>query len=125
MLTSLRPVICTSRLEESREFYTQLFGFKVTHETAWYVGLGRPGPPPGELALLDDTHPALPGPWRRPLRTARLTLEVECAKGELERIAVCGGPASGRCRGGTGSPVGNDLFVTDPSGVLIHVVALR
>ncbi|MEN2417528.1 VOC family protein [Streptomyces rimosus] len=125
MLTSLRPVICTSRLEESREFYTQLFGFKVTHETAWYVGLGRPGPPPHELALLDDTHPALPGSWRRPLRTARLTLEVEGGKGELERMAVCGGPASGRCRGGTGSPVGNDLFVTDPSGVLIHVVALR
>ncbi|WP_030673781.1 VOC family protein [Streptomyces rimosus] len=124
MLTSLRPVICTSCLEESREFYTQLFGFEVTHETAWHVGLGRPGPPPCELALLDHTHPALPEPRRRPLRTVRLTLEVEGGERELARIAACGGPA-GRRGPGTGTAAGADLFVTDPNGVLIHVVALK
>ncbi|WP_338894770.1 VOC family protein [Streptomyces sp. TG1A-60] len=121
MLTSLCPVICTSRLEESREFYTRLFGFKVIHETDWYIGLGRPGLPPGELALLDHTHPALPESLRRPVRMVRVTLEVE-GEGELERIAACG-ESVGRRLLGTGGPEGNDLVVTDPNGVQIRVAA--
>ncbi|MGW7369468.1 VOC family protein [Streptomyces sp. NPDC054841] len=122
MLTSPCPVICTSRLEESREFYTKLFGFKVTHETEWYVGLGRPGPPPRELALLDHTHPALPESRRRPVRAVSFTLEVEGGERELERIAACG-ESAGRRLLGTGGPNGSDLIVTDPNGVRIHVIA--
>ncbi|MER6091348.1 VOC family protein [Streptomyces bluensis] len=122
MLTSLCPVICTSRLEESRAFYTELFGFKVTHKTEWYFGLGRPGLPPCELALLDHTHPAVPESRRRPLRAVRFTLEVDGGERELERIAACGESAGGRLLG-TGGPHGNDLVVTDPNGVRIHVIA--
>lgn len=121
MLTSLCPVICTSRLEESREFYTHLFGFKVTHETDWYVGLGRPGLPPCELALVDHTHPALPESLRRPVRMVRITLEVEDGEGERERIAACGESAGSRLPG-TGGSQGNDLVVIDPNGVRIRVV---
>lgn len=122
MLTSLCPVIRTSRLEESREFYTKLFGYKVTHQTDWYVGLGRPGLTPCELALLDTTHPALPEAQRRPVRTIRFTLEVEGGERELERIAACGASAARRPPD-TGGSAGNDLVVTDPNGVQIRVVA--
>ncbi|WEH12339.1 VOC family protein [Streptomyces sp. VNUA24] len=120
MLTSLCPVIRTSRLEESREFYTKLFDYKVTHRTDWYVGLGRPGLTPRELALLDTTHPALPEAQRRPVRMIRFTLEME--SGERERIAACGAFAARRSPD-TGGSARNDLVVTDPNGVQIRVVA--
>ena len=121
MLTSLCPVICTSHLKESREFYTQMFGFEVTDETDWYVGLGRPGLPPRELALLDPAHPALPDALRRPVRTAGLTLEIDGGQRELERIAACGRTAGARVSGTGGAT--DDLVVTDPNGVRIRVVA--
>jgi catechol 2,3-dioxygenase-like lactoylglutathione lyase family enzyme len=38
-LTSFYPVICTSRLQESRDFYTGLLGFEPTFEADWYVSV--------------------------------------------------------------------------------------
>ncbi|MCP3769186.1 VOC family protein [Streptomyces sp. MAR25Y5] len=127
MLTSLCPVICTSRLEESRAFYTRLFGFEVTHETEWCVGLGRSGPPPRELVLLDHTHPALPETLRRPVRTVRLMLEAEGGRRELERIAACREETGTQGRGSAGAAEtaetrGGGLVVTDPNGTTIHVI---
>ncbi len=122
MLTSLCPVIRTFRIEESRAFYTDLFGFKVTDETEWYVGLGRPGPVPCELLLVDPTHPALPEPLRRPMSVVRFTLEVEGGQRELERVAACAAPTGVR-RSGTEGPEGDDVLVTDPNGVKIRVIA--
>ncbi|MCX5205634.1 glyoxalase [Streptomyces sp. NBC_00237] len=101
MLTSFCPVICTSRIEESRAFYAELFGFRTTYETPWCVGLGRPGPSPHELVLLDHSHPALPQGQRLPLRAVRITVEVDGGERESQRT------------------------VTDPNGVRVDVVASR
>ncbi|MFE7779191.1 hypothetical protein ACFU5O_36040 [Streptomyces sp. NPDC057445] len=122
MLTSLCPVICTSRLGESRGFYSRLFGFKATYETEWYVGLSRPGLPPYELALLDHSHPALPEAHRLPVRAVRITLEVDRGAQEWERI-VAYGEAKGRTALRADEPQEKSLVVTDPNGVRVDVVA--
>ncbi|WP_159765661.1 VOC family protein [Streptomyces sp. HM190] len=122
MLTSLCPVIRTIRIKESRAFYSDLFGFEVTEETDWYVGLGRPGPAPRELLLVDPTHPALPAALRRPMNLVRFTVEVEGGHKELARVAACAAPAGAR-RSGTDGPEGDDVLVTDPNGVKIRVIA--
>ncbi|WP_240360989.1 hypothetical protein [Streptomyces clavuligerus] len=60
MLKSFYPVIATSRIEESRDFYTRLMGFETTFEADWYISLRRPGPLGTSWALLDHTHPTIP-----------------------------------------------------------------
>ncbi|MEV6425684.1 VOC family protein [Streptomyces sp. NPDC051662] len=114
MLTSFCPVICTSRLGESRSFYQALFGFTATYTTQWYAGLSRPGGRQHELALLDHTHPALPEALLRPVRAVRLTLEVDGTAEEWDRIAVLGAAERLDRR---------HLVITDPNGVRIDVIA--
>ncbi|MFD7911937.1 VOC family protein [Streptomyces sp. NPDC059752] len=113
MLTSFCPVICTSRLGESRSFYSRLFGFTATYTTQWYAGLSRPGQRHHELALVDHAHPALPEALRRPMRVVRITLAVDDRAAEWERLAALGA---------VGHPDQRHLVVTDPNGVRIDVV---
>jgi catechol 2,3-dioxygenase-like lactoylglutathione lyase family enzyme len=90
-LTSFYPVVCTSRLRDSHDFYRRFFGFETTFEADWYVSLRRPGPPAYELALLDHQHPTLPEAYRAPARGLLLNLEVTDVDAEWERLVVRGG----------------------------------
>jgi catechol 2,3-dioxygenase-like lactoylglutathione lyase family enzyme len=120
-LTGFYPVICTSRLQESRDFYTGLLGFEPTFEADWYVSLRRPGPLPYELALLDHDHPTLPEAYRVPVRGLLLNVEVEDVDAEWERLVVRGGlRAELELRS---EDFGQRHFiVADPNGVLIDVI---
>ncbi|SNS30865.1 Glyoxalase/Bleomycin resistance protein/Dioxygenase superfamily protein [Streptosporangium subroseum] len=120
-LTSFYPVICTSRLRESRDFYTGLLGFEPTFEADWYVSLRRPGPLPYELALLDHDHPTLPEAYRVPVRGLLLNVEVEDVDAEWERLVVREGlRAELELRS---EDFGQRHFiVADPNGVLIDVI---
>lgn len=117
-LTSFYPVICTSRLQESHEFYTRLFGFETTFEADWYVSL-RLGS--HELALLDPTHPTVPDGFRHPARGLVLNFEVADVDVEWERLVVRGGlhPALELRSEGFGQ---RHFIVTDPNGILIDVI---
>lgn len=122
MLTSFYPVICTSRLQESRDFYTGLLGFETTFEADWYVSLRRPGPLPYELALLAHDHPTLPEAYRG-VRAQGLLLNVEVddVDAEWARLVVRGGlRAELELRS---EEFGQRHFiVADPNGVLIDVI---
>ncbi|WP_327588428.1 VOC family protein [Nonomuraea sp. NBC_00507] len=120
-LTSFYPVICTTRIEESRDFYTGLLGFETTFEADWYVSLRRPGTPPYELALLDHAHPTLPEAYRLPVRGLLLNFEVEDVDAEWERLVVGAGlTAELELRS---EDFGQRHFiVADPNGVLIDVI---
>ncbi|MEV6861890.1 VOC family protein [Streptosporangium subroseum] len=120
-LTGFYPVICTSRLQESRDFYTGLLGFEPTFEADWYVSLRRPGPLPYELALLDHGHPTLPEAYRVPVRGLLLNVEVEDVDAEWERLVVREGlRAELELRS---EDFGQRHFiVADPNGVLIDVI---
>ncbi len=121
MLTSFYPVICTSRIQESRDFYTRLLGFETVFEAGWYVSLRRTGPLPYELALLDYRHPTLPEAYRAPVRGLLLNFEVEDVDAEWERLVVREGlRAELELRS---EDFGQRHFiVADPDGVLIDVI---
>lgn len=121
MLTSFYPVICTSRLQESHDFYTGLFGFETTFEADWYVSLRRPEPPHYELALLDHTHPTMPAAYRAPVRGLLLNFEVPDVDAEWERLVGREGlRAEVELRS---EDFGQRHFVVaDPNGVLIDVI---
>lgn len=38
-ISSMYPVICTDKVEESKEFYTTNFPFEISFETDWYLSL--------------------------------------------------------------------------------------
>jgi catechol 2,3-dioxygenase-like lactoylglutathione lyase family enzyme len=120
-LTSLYPVICTARLQESRDFYTGPLGFETTFEADWYVSLRRPGPPACELALLDHTHPTLPAPYRRPVTGLLLNFEVEDVDAEWDRLVTSEGlKAELDLRS---EDFGQRHFIiADPNGVLIDII---
>lgn len=120
-LTSFYPVICTSRLAESRDFYTGLLGFEPTFEADWYVSLRRPGPPAYELALLDYHHPTLPGAYRAPVRGLLLNFEVTDVDAEWERL-VAGGPLTAELALRSEDFGQRHFIVADPDGVLIDVI---
>ncbi|MCX4821147.1 VOC family protein [Streptomyces sp. NBC_01142] len=121
MLTSFYPVICTSRLQESRDFYTGLLGFEPTFEADWYVSLRRPGALPYELALLDHSHPTLPEAYRTPAQGLLLNFEVEDVDAEWERLVVRRGlrPELELRSEDFGQ---RHFIVADPNGVLIDVI---
>jgi len=119
--TGFYPVICTARVAESRDFYTDLFGFVPTFEADWYVSLVRPGDPPYELALVDHAHPTVPAAHRHPVRGLLLNIEVTDVDAEWERLVVRGGlPAE--------LPLRSEAFgqrhfiVAAPDGVLVDVI---
>jgi catechol 2,3-dioxygenase-like lactoylglutathione lyase family enzyme len=120
-LTSLYPVLCTSRLHESRDFYTGHLGFEVTFEADWYVSLKRPGRVPYELGLVDHRHPTVPEAYRVPVQGMLLNVEVADVDAEWDRLVVRGGlraeldlrsEAFGQ----------RHFIVADPNGILIDVI---
>ncbi|MDA3643997.1 VOC family protein [Saccharopolyspora indica] len=121
MLTSFYPVLCTARLQESRDFYTGLLGFETTFEADWYVSLRRPGPPSHELALLDGTHPTLPAAYRENAQGVLLNFEVADVDAEWDRLVVRGG-LSAELELRSEDFGQRHFIVSDPNGVLIDVI---
>lgn len=120
-LTSFYPVICTSKIQESRDFYTGLLNFEPTFEADWYVSLRRHGALPYELALLDYSHPTLPEAYRTPARGLLLNFEVEDVDAEWERLVIREGlrPEMELRSEDFGQ---RHFIVADPNGVLIDVI---
>ncbi|WP_067863720.1 VOC family protein [Nocardia shimofusensis] len=123
-LGSFYPVIGTTRLAESRDFYTEWLGFEITFEADWYVSMRRPGgaeEPEYELALLDHTHPTVPEAYRKPVQGLLLNFEVDDVDAEWERLVVRGGLRAELEI--TSEDFGQRHFiVADPSGVLIDMI---
>ncbi|MCP3802962.1 VOC family protein [Allokutzneria sp. A3M-2-11 16] len=117
-LTSMYPVIMTTKVAETRDFYVTNFGFDVTFEADWYVSL-RLGA--YELAVLDPTHPTIPAGYGAPVAGLLLNFEVDDVDAEYERLVA-----------GAGLPVALPLrseefgqrhfIVADPNGVLVDVI---
>ncbi|KOT47280.1 glyoxalase [Streptomyces rimosus subsp. rimosus] len=120
-MTSFYPVIGSSRLEQSHDFYTRLLGFEATYVADWYVSLRRPGNPTYELAFVDPTHHTLPEKYRVPAQGMLLNFEVEDVDAEWHRLVVCEGLAPEvELRS---EDFGQRHFiVADPNGILIDVI---
>ncbi|MFD9552061.1 VOC family protein [Nocardia salmonicida] len=123
-LSSYYPVLATSRIAESRDFYTAWFGFEIVFEADWYVSLRRPGAddePTYELALLDPTHPTIPAGFGKPVQGVVLNFEVDDVDAEWHRLVRTGGlrPELELRTEDFGQ---RHFIVADPAGVLIDVI---
>lgn len=121
-LSSFYPVVGTTRIVESRDFYTTWFGFDITFEADWYVSLRRTGDDRSyELALLDPTHPTVPEGYGKLVQGLLLNFEVDDVDAEWERLVVRGG-LEAKLAIRTEDFGQRHFIVADPSGVLIDVI---
>ncbi|WP_010273188.1 VOC family protein [Paenibacillus senegalensis] len=123
-INSFYPVLMSSKVTESREFYTRHFGFEVVYEADWYVSLrAADGSSPFELAVLDASHPTIPASFRNAVQGLLLNFEVEDADAEYERLIVQEKlPLELALRD---EEFGQRHFITkDPNGVLIDVIQI-
>ena len=119
-LSSFYAVIGTTKVAESRDFYTTYFPFTVTFETNWYVSLITRQNPPFQLALLDYRHSSVPEGFRKPAQGILLNFEVEDVDAEYQRLKEAGLPMHLELKS---EDWGQRHFITsDPNGLLIDVI---
>ena len=109
------PNISSSRVEESRNFYTEFLGFQVAMDMGWIVTLASPSNPTAQISLLRGAASASP--------ETSLSLTIEVADVDaMHDKAVAGGlqiiyPL-------TTEPFGVRRFsVADPNGVILNVMS--
>jgi catechol 2,3-dioxygenase-like lactoylglutathione lyase family enzyme len=83
-------VIVTDKLRECRDFYTTWLDFQPVFQASWFVLLASGGERPVTLAFMHSEHPSSPP---SPLTYGGgmfLTLQVEDAAAEYERLQAAG-----------------------------------
>jgi catechol 2,3-dioxygenase-like lactoylglutathione lyase family enzyme len=109
------PDLGTDRMDESREFYIQVFGFEVTMDLGWIVTLASPDNPTAQINLLRRTGPS------DSQNAPDLTIEVTDVDA-VHDIAVERGlevvyPLTDEEWGV------RRFFVTDPDGLILNVMS--
>lgn len=118
--TSYYPVIMTSDVAGTAEYYQRHFRFAPAFAADWYVHLASIDDPATNLAILDFTHETIPAEGRRPVAGVILNFEVEDVDREYERLVGEGLPILLTLRS---ELFGQRHFITrDPNGVLIDVI---
>jgi uncharacterized glyoxalase superfamily protein PhnB len=114
------PIVVTEKLRECREFYVRSFGLSVIFEASWIVVLSADGEAP-TVAFMHPEHPSTP-PDPAPFAGDGmfLTLQVEDAAAEYQRLTAAGLESSLELRD---EPWGQRRFAAiDPAGMWVDVV---
>lgn len=117
----LNADIVTSKLAETKAFYTGLLGFGVTFENDFYLLLHAPGEG-GELSFLLPNHPSQQALFQAPFQRqgAYLTLEVSNVDSVYRALRAKGATVKIALRD---EPWGDRHFaMQDPNGLGIDVV---
>jgi uncharacterized glyoxalase superfamily protein PhnB len=119
-LTAYYPVICTSKITETRTFYETHFNFAPIFETDWYVHLTSQHDSRVHLAIMDHTHPTIPEGYRQPVQGLLLNFEVEDVDALYEKARTAGLNIRQELRD---EAFGQRHFIlADPSGMLVDVI---
>ena len=120
-VTDAYTVIITERLAECRHFHRHYFGFEPVFQSSWFVLVSSGSERPVSVAFMHPEHPSSPpDPAAHRGDGSFLTLQVEDAAGEYERIIATGLPCEFPLRD---EPWGQRRFaVVDPAGVWVDVV---
>lgn len=112
-----------ARMTETRDFYSQHFGFTAVFESDWYIQLVMAERPEFELALIQYSHHSIPEGYRQPCQGLLLTFEVTDVDAVYQRLIVEAGlPLRWELRN---EDWGQRHFMTaDPNGVTIDVVRM-
>jgi len=119
-LSSLYPVLCTSLVAQTRDFYVLYFDFEVTFDAGWYVSLKRKDAA-YELGIVDSGHPTIPDGHRASVAGLILNFEVDDVDAEYRRLVVEAGlePKLELRSEDFGQ---RHFILADPSGVLVDVI---
>src|SRR5687768_18610208 len=113
-LASSYPIVVTAEVAKCRGFYENWFELDVVFEAGWIAVLGTGEAP--VVAFMDPSHPSTPpDPGAFTGGGAFLTLQVDYARAEHERITAAGLEPDLAL---TEEPWGQLRFgVTDPAGM--------
>jgi catechol 2,3-dioxygenase-like lactoylglutathione lyase family enzyme len=117
----LNAGIITSKLSESKTFYTEVLGFGVTFENEFYLLLHTPDKS-AEISFLLPEHPSQQPLFQRPFagQGMYLTIEVDDVDSLYDSIRKKGIPVKIAIRN---EPWGDRHFaIEDPNGVGIDIV---
>lgn len=107
------PDITSERMDESREFYTEVLGFQVAMDMGWVVTLVSPTNPTAQINLMQGPAGAVPHP--------DLSIEVADVDAVHARALARGLPIVYPL---TEEPWGvRRFFVADPNGRVVNVMA--
>lgn len=121
-LNNFYPVLMTNNVAESLKFYVELFGFKTTFESDWYVSVRHATNQNYELAFVAEEHETVPARFRKHATGFLLNFEVADAKAEYERLQAADVQIVQPLRD---EPFGQRHFIcVDPNGVLIDVIEI-
>lgn len=118
--TQYYPVIQTSDVKGTTEFYCNNFDFQPLFESDWYMHLQSKDDQGVNLAVLDGQHPTIPESARGNTSGLILNFEVADVDAIYSRIMTAGLPILKSLRD---EDFGQRHFITaDPNGVLIDVI---
>ncbi|RNL62378.1 glyoxalase [Nocardioides marmoriginsengisoli] len=120
-VTSYYPVVMTTDVAGTADFYQEHFGFRALFTADWYVHLQLPDDPRVNLAVLDGANQTIPAVARGQVAGGLLlNFEVEDPDSAYERLRAAGLPILLELRD---EPFGQRHFITsDPNGVLIDII---
>ncbi|SEP60485.1 Uncharacterized conserved protein PhnB, glyoxalase superfamily [Devosia sp. YR412] len=119
-ITSLYPLFQVKDVEASARFYETHFGFTRIFSSDWYVQLRATADHPFEIALIGQDHDSIPVSAQGASKSVILSLYVEDAAAELERLIAAGLTIT--------QPLRDEVFgqrhfiLADPDGILIDVI---
>jgi catechol 2,3-dioxygenase-like lactoylglutathione lyase family enzyme len=117
----LNAGIITSKLAESKKFYTEVLGFEVTFENEFYLLMHTPGHQ-AEISFLLPNHPSQQPLFHKPFQGqgVYLTIEVDEVDKVYQTLKNKGIPVKIELRN---EPWGDRHFaIEDPNGVGIDIV---
>jgi len=115
------PLIVTDQIDACRDFYTDGLGFSVLFEASWFVYMSYRVDSGHGIAFMSPDHPSRPpGPERFNGEGVLLTLQVEDAAAERERVREAGLAVDHEL---TREAWGQLRFgLRDPAGVWVDIV---
>lgn len=121
MTTACYPVLMSKTLTASRDFYTEMLGWKVSYEADFYVSLVSPDGR-AQVAFVQADHPSVPEGYRSTPAGSLVTVELEDVDAVHARCLEQGKTIILPLRD---EPWGQRHFmVEDPNGVLVDLVKM-
>jgi len=117
----LNAGIITHKLDETRNFYTEVFGFGLTFDSEWFILMHTPDQS-SSIGFLVPNHPSQAAIFQSEFqgKGVFITVEVEDVDAEYERIKSLQIPIIVDLRD---EPWGDRHFaITDPNGIGVDVV---
>ncbi len=119
---SLFPDICSTKLPESKQFYTKLLGLHTVFELDWYIQMRAPHDENLQLAFVAKDHESVPPGYRLDPQGVVITIEMVRVDPVYERAVAAGLSIVLPLRD---ERWGQRHFMTrDPNGLLVDLVQL-